>query len=151
MKTDTLWASVVGTSGITVSYLLGGLDKAVHALIILMLIDFVTGWLIGYKKKQVSSKTAYNGIRKKVVMVLMVIVGAQADYLTGNDGVFRNMIIWYLIGIECTSLIENAGKFGLAFPEGFKQRFTQLQQPQPAKDDNTVVNIEDAKKDDEVI
>lgn len=126
MKTDSIWASGVGGVGMGLTYLFGGNDKMFHALVILMLIDFATGWAVGYKEKQVSSKKAYNGAVKKAVMLLMVIVAVQVDYLTGTENVFRNMMIWYLIGIEFTSFIENAGRFGLYVPEAIKAHFTQL-------------------------
>ncbi|MFC0188243.1 holin family protein [Fictibacillus aquaticus] len=147
MKTDTLWASIVGGSGLTISYLVGGLDKAISCLAILMVIDFVTGWIIGYKKSEVSSKRAYEGIKKKLVMICMVIAATQADYMTGNN-VFRNMIVFYLIGIEFTSLIENASKLGLQFPDQFKERFTQLQ---PQHKDVIPIEPKLEEKKDEVL
>jgi toxin secretion/phage lysis holin len=129
--TDTLWATMAGGTGMTLTYLFGGIDKQFQAVAILIAIDFITGWAAGYKGDGVDSKKAYLGIKKKAVMICFIIIGHWADVVSGTDGTFRTLMIWYLIGIEITSIAENAGKLGLAIPTQIKQKFTQLQEKEP--------------------
>jgi toxin secretion/phage lysis holin len=127
-STDTLWATIAGGSGITLTYLFGAIDKPFQALAIFIALDFLTGWAAGYKNDGVDSKRAYAGVKKKAVMLGFVIIGHWADVVSGTDGTFRTLMIWYLIGIEITSIAENAGKLGLKFPDQIKQKFVQLQE-----------------------
>ena len=57
------WISVVGgaTGGVIVS-LLGGWDKLIMALLILMILDYVTGIIKAFYNKELSSQIGFKGL-----------------------------------------------------------------------------------------
>lgn len=119
-QTDTLWSGLTGGFFASVAYLTGGVDNLLVSLAILMLIDYVTGVMVGYQNKEVSSQRAFKGIMKKVAMILFVIVANQADIIMGSDnGELRNYIIYLLIATEGISLTENLGKLGAPIPQNW--------------------------------
>ena len=116
-QTDTLWNTVTGGFFASIAYLTGGVDNLIISLAILMLVDYITGVMVGFQAKTVSSQRAFFGIMKKVAMIFFVIVANQADILFGSDnGELRNYIIMLLIATEGISLTENFSKLGLPIP-----------------------------------
>lgn len=119
-QTDTLWNALTGGFFASVAYLTGGVDNLLVSLAILMLIDYITGVMVGFQTKTVSSQRAFKGITKKVAMILFVIVANQADILMGSEnGELRNYIIYLLIATEGISLTENLGKLGAPIPQNW--------------------------------
>jgi toxin secretion/phage lysis holin len=126
-STDTLWTSITGGASITLAYLLGGLDNLVAALAIFMACDYITGLMVGFKEKQINSYRAFRGIAKKVGMITFVIIANQLDIVTGNEGGFlRDTMLWFLIGTEGISIVENIGKLGVKPPEFIIKSLEQL-------------------------
>lgn len=116
-QTDTFWATLTGGFFASIAYLMGGVDNLLIALSILMVVDYVTGVLIGWLDKKVSSQRAYRGLAKKVTMLLFIIVANQVDIIFGQqDGQLRYYILMLLIATEGISLTENFGKLGLPIP-----------------------------------
>jgi toxin secretion/phage lysis holin len=126
-STDTLWTSLTGGASITLAYLLGGLDNLVVAFAIFMACDYITGIMVGFKEKQVNSYRAFRGLAKKVGMITFVIIANQLDIVTGNEGGFlRDTMLWFLIGTEGISIVENIGKLGVKPPEFIIKTLEQL-------------------------
>jgi toxin secretion/phage lysis holin len=126
-STDTLWTSITGGASITLAYLLGGLDNLVAAFAIFMACDYITGLMVGFKEKQINSYRAFRGIAKKVGMITFVIIANQLDIVTGNEGGFlRDTMLWFLIGTEGISIVENIGKLGVKPPEFIIKSLEQL-------------------------
>jgi toxin secretion/phage lysis holin len=126
-STDTLWTVITGGTSITLAYLLGGLDNLVAAFAIFMACDYITGLMVGFKEKQVNSYRAFRGIAKKVGMITFVIIANQLDIVTGNEGGFlRDTMLWFLIGTEGISIVENIGKLGVKPPEFIIKALEQL-------------------------
>jgi len=126
-STDTLWAAITGGASITLAYLLGGLDNLVAAFAIFMACDYITGLMVGFKEKQINSYRAFRGIAKKVGMFTFVIIANQLDIVTGNEGGFlRDTMLWFLIGTEGISIVENIGKLGVKPPDFIIKALEQL-------------------------
>jgi len=126
-STDTLWTAFTGGASITLAYLLGGLDHLVAAFAIFMACDYITGLMVGFKEKRINSYRAFRGIAKKVGMLTFVIIANQLDIVTGNEGGFlRDTMLWFLIGTEGISVVENIGKLGVKPPEFIIKALEQL-------------------------
>lgn len=100
-------------------------------LILLMIIDYITGMLKAWYKNQISSKTGLKGIIKKIGYLFSISVAMATDYiitlLTNQIG-FTNsktyfigliVIIWYIIN-ECISILENTHAIGVPLPKFLK-------------------------------
>lgn len=107
-------------------YLLGGLDIALKSLLIVIVIDYVTGLLKANKKKNLSSKVGLKGIKKKIGILCLVALSVVIDNLTGESGLIRNLVIYYLVANEGLSIIENLAEMNVIIPDVIKERLEQL-------------------------
>lgn len=143
--TNTAYTYFVGGGFSIAAYLIGGFDNMIQSLVIMMGTDFILGIMVGAKngyeqskrveltgipeavKVGVSSNKAFRGLMKKTAMILAVVVGVRVDMMMGNEGDFmRNALIFYFIGMEGISFIENMSKLGVSFPKQFTRVFEQL-------------------------
>ena len=103
--------------------LAGGWDTALQALMVFMVLDYLTGVIVAAvfhaskktKTGKLGSAAHLKGIAKKVLMLFMVVAGQYADVVLGID-YFRTAVIIALIANELISLIENAGLAGIEVP-----------------------------------
>jgi len=106
-------------------YLVGGIDKVFICLVILMILDYITGLLKGIKNKNLNSKKGFEGIIYKFCILFMIMLAEQIDIVTNQD-VFRNLICYFFISNEGISLLENFSILGLPVPEKIKNLLEQL-------------------------
>lgn len=120
------YISVVGgfLGGIIVS-LLGGLDKIIVALLILMLLDYITGLIKSFYNKELSSKIGFKGLLKKVLILVIVAVAVIAEQHLGIPAV-REIVIMFFAVNEAISILENASQMGLPIPIKLKKALLQL-------------------------
>lgn len=112
----------ISAVGSFVAGLFGGWSDGLTILCIFMVIDFITGMTaaaMGESEKSknggISSQAIWRGILKKLMTLVIVVVGAQLDKLTGANYIRDAVVIAYCI-TEVVSIIENAGLIGLPVP-----------------------------------
>lgn len=126
-NTDTLYTFITGGGISSIAYLLGGIDHLITALGIFMVCDFLIGTIAGSQNEGLSSKRALKGLGKKGAMIALVIIANQLDIISGSEnGFIRNSMIFFLIGTEGISIVENMGRLGLNIPDFIKARFEQM-------------------------
>lgn len=126
-QTDSLYTVITGGFFAATAFLLGGLDNLIIALTLFMAVDYITGVAAGWGKKETSSKRAFQGLVKKGAMISLVIIAHQLDLITGGEGHFmRNAMIFFLVGTEGISILENMNHLGVKFPAFMTQRFEQM-------------------------
>lgn len=120
------YISVTGgfLGGIIVS-LLGGLDKLIVALLILMILDYVTGLIKSFCNKELSSEIGFKGLLKKVLILVIVAVAVIAEQHLGIPAV-REIVIMFFAVNEAISILENASQMGLPIPRKLKEALLQL-------------------------
>lgn len=120
----SLGVSFVGTA---ISGILGGWDVMVQALVWCMAADFALGFLAAVKARRVDSQTMFWGGINKILVLGLVALGVVFDKLAGMpEPYIRTAIIWFYIGREGLSLVENYGKMGLPLPGAVTQFLEQL-------------------------
>jgi len=125
--------TIIGAVGAYIANLLGGWDAGLTTLVIFMAVDYFTGLIVAgifHKSKKtesgaLSSKAGIQGIAKKIMMLLMVLVAVRLDILTGTDYI-RDAVIIALCGNELISIIENAGLMGVPIPKKLKDAIEVL-------------------------
>lgn len=125
--------TVIGATGAFIANLLGGWDAGLITLVIFMAVDYFTGLIVAgifHKSKKtengaLSSKAGLQGIAKKVMMLLLVLVAVRVDILTGTNYV-RDAVIIALCGNELISIIENAGLMGVPIPKKLQEAIEVL-------------------------
>jgi toxin secretion/phage lysis holin len=113
--------------GAFLGYFLGGLDGALIVLIVFSSLDYITGVGAAAVKKELSSEIGARGIVKKMVIFCLVGVAHLLDlYILGGGSALRTALIFWYIGNEGISLLENASVLGVPLPEFLKQALIQI-------------------------
>ena len=123
---QSLIKSVVSFIATTLMYLLGGWDIALQSLIIVIILDYLTGIAKSYVTKKLNSSIGFKGIIKKLSMLCIVAIAVIVDRFIGQSGMIRTLIIYYLVANEGLSIIENLGEMNIVVPDFLKERLEQL-------------------------
>lgn len=108
-------------------YFLGGCDGLLYALIVFVVIDYITGVMCAINNHTLSSKVGFKGICRKVLIFLLVGIANILDiHIIGSGSVLRTAVIFFYISNEGVSLLENAAHLGLPVPEKIKVVLEQL-------------------------
>lgn len=126
MKWDKTVSSILAVTGSCVNYLWGGLDVALKSVLLFMFFDYILGVLCGFKDKNLSSQIAFKGIARKVAILVIIAVSVLVDELVGTNGLMRSLVIFFYVGLEGISILENASKLGAPVPERLKDALIQL-------------------------
>lgn len=107
------WIKMVcGAIAGLLSYVFGGLDVLLSALLICIAIDYITGILAAIYQGKLNSTTGFHGILKKVVILLVVAMAYTVGHIVGADSV-RDLVIGFYIANEGISILENAGRMNV--------------------------------------
>jgi toxin secretion/phage lysis holin len=108
-------------------YFLGGCDGLLYALLVFVVLDYVTGIMCAINDHKLSSEVGFRGICRKVIIFMLVGIGHILDVnVIGTGSVLRTAIIFFYLSNEGVSLLENAGHLGLPIPEKLKDVLEQL-------------------------
>lgn len=122
----TRFKIILSTGATAITYLLGGFDKLLLCLIIAMGLDYLTGILKAIKLKKLNSEIGRKGIVKKIYYLCIVGLAVVIDNVSGQTGIVRNFMCYYIIANEGLSIIENGAQFGFKVPEIIKDKLEQL-------------------------
>lgn len=108
-------------------WFLGGWDGLLYALILFVVLDYITGVMCAVVDKKLSSEVGFKGIFRKVLIFALVGVGHVLDtQIIGAGSVLRTAVIFFYLSNEGVSLLENAAHLGLPIPEKLKIVLEQL-------------------------
>ena len=120
---QAVFAAVGGWLG----YFLGGCDGLVTALVVFVVVDYITGVMCAISDRKLSSAVGYRGVMRKVVIFILVGVASLLDtHVLGEVGILRTAVIFFYISNEGLSLLENAAHLGLPIPEKMRLVLEQL-------------------------
>ena len=123
---NTIQIIFTGVGG-WLGYFLGGCDGLLYALVVFVVVDYITGVMCAINNKTLSSAVGFKGICRKVLIFLLVGIANVLDVqVIGTGSVLRTAVIFFYISNEGISLLENAGHLGLPIPEKIKVVLEQL-------------------------
>lgn len=123
---NTIQVIFTGVGG-WLGWFLGGCDGLIYALILFVVVDYITGVMCAVADKKLSSEVGFKGICRKVLIFLLVGIGHILDtQIIGTGSVLRTAVIFFYLSNEGVSLIENAAHLGLPIPEKLKVVLEQL-------------------------
>jgi toxin secretion/phage lysis holin len=106
-----------------------GMPPIIWVLVAVMTLDYITGLLCGFLGKSpktetggLSSKTAFEGLLKKVLILIVVGLAALVDHaVTVSAGIEMAAVtgacsLWF-VASEGLSIIENAAAMGVPIPQ----------------------------------
>ena len=114
--------------GAAFSFLVGGVDKLITALLIFVALDYLTGLIAAWKTATLDSKKGFEGIKRKVVMLLIVILAHWIDVSIFGVSTCRSMVIFAYLGNEGLSIVENLDRMGYSeyIPAFIRDKLVQL-------------------------
>ena len=110
----------------TFIYLLGGVDVALQCLLVMFILDYISGIASAIYNKNLDSKIGLKGILKKFMYLIIVCVSVIIDKIVGNTGVVRTLVIYFFVANDGLSIIENMGKMGIPLPKKLIDTLNQL-------------------------
>lgn len=120
---------IFAAMGGSIGAVLGGFDGFLYALIVFVIVDYMTGVMVGILNKELSSQIGYRGIFKKVVIFSLVAVAHIIDtHVIQNGSVLRTSVIFFYLSNEGISILENAALIGLPIPKKIKDVLEQLKE-----------------------
>ncbi len=115
--------SIIST---TIIYLLGGIDIALQSLLIVIIVDYITGISSALYNKKLSSKAGFKGIIKKFSYLCVVALSVVIDNLTGQSGLIRTLVIYFFVANDGLSIIENMAEMGVKLPQKLIDSLEQI-------------------------
>ena len=108
-------------------WFLGGCDGLVIALLVFVVIDYITGVMCAIADKKLSSSVGFKGICRKVLIFALAGIAHIIDAQVIKTGsVLRTAVIFFYLSNEGLSLTENSAHLGLPIPEKLKAVLEQL-------------------------
>ena len=110
----------------TIVYLLGGIDIALQSLLIVIVIDYLTGIASAIYNKELSSKIGFKGIIKKFSYLLVVALSVVVDNLLGQSGLIRSLVIYFFVANDGLSILENMAEMNIKLPQKLIDALEQI-------------------------
>ena len=134
---------IVSAIGSFIAEHLGGFDTLMKALLMFMLVDYLTGLAVAFvfhkstktKNGGASSLVGFKGIVKKFCMLLLVGLAVELDRIIGVDYT-RSLAIMFFIGNEGISVLENMGLMGVPYPEFLHKALEAMKEKGDKGEDN---------------
>jgi toxin secretion/phage lysis holin len=125
-RIDLVIKTVIGVTGSFVSFLVGGFGIAFTILLGMMLLDYITGIMVGISNKSLSSAIGRKGfIRKLYVVILIGAIYMLSSVVEGINYIGDGVTVAYIL-IEFISITENGGKLGAPMPKQVKELIAVL-------------------------
>ncbi|KEQ23727.1 phage holin family protein [Paenibacillus tyrfis] len=114
MDKPLIFKTAFGAVGAFFSWVVGGLGLAFTILLGLMLLDYATGLMAGYVRKELSSRIGVTGLARKTYIIILVgcVYMIEKSVLNSNGVIGDGVVIAYSV-IEFLSIVENGGKLGV--------------------------------------
>lgn len=89
---------------------------AISFLIILSIIDFMSGTLVAFDRKKLNSSVSFRGMMKKAMMFMVIAMFIVVGKITGDTFPFAKITAMAFCFTESKSIIENAAALGIRLP-----------------------------------
>lgn len=125
-RLETIVGGGVAFVGVLMQHLFGEFSETFETLLILMVIDYITGIsaaCINPNMKLDSGKCG-TGALKKVVILLLISATYRIDLI--GQTMAKDVVMLFFIGREGLSILENAANCGLPIPQKLKDTLAQF-------------------------
>ena len=133
MFSSTQFKSIFAAGGAAISYLYGGWPALLQVLLAFVVIDYLTGIISAALEGKLASAVGARGIAKKVLIFVLVACAHLVDTALGENHIIRDATIFFYLGNELLSIIENAGEIGLPIPPAISNAVQVLREKSELK------------------
>ena len=130
-KMFNFFSMITGSITGVLLYLFGDFDQMLKVLVVLIILDWITGLLTALYNKKINSEVGFKGIIKKVFILIIVIVSSIMQFIVNLP--IRDVVIMFFVANESISILENIGVV-IPIPLQLKNTLEQL------REDN-IVNV----------
>ena len=120
------------------AYAVGGFDLMVQSMYILLMLDFVLGFMVAWQSHTISKKKMQLGIVKILTYSMTLIVIHYADIATLSADIagvwIREIGVWYLAINEALSCLKHLSTFGVPLPKLLIQKLEGYRDNLDSKD-----------------
>ncbi|AZN38688.1 phage holin family protein [Paenibacillus albus] len=113
---------------------LGGWDKALQVLLVIIIAEYITGLLRALKHGKVNADVLGWSVVRKVLILFVIGLASMLDgWNEHGTPIFRMAAIYFYCGREGLSLIEHLGANGIPLPRAMKEFLEQLSEQRDEK------------------
>ncbi|MDX8361568.1 phage holin family protein [Cytobacillus sp. IB215316] len=107
--------------GYVISFLIEGVGLAIAILLAMMVIDCITGLLVGLMDKNLNGANGFKGLLKKMYVLLLISAVYLLEKIVFSTGYIGDGVTIAYIIIEFISITENGGKLGVPIPRQIRE------------------------------
>lgn len=135
VRIEAVWGTITGAVGVVAEVLFGAWSDTLAALVVAMLIDYVSGVIAAYINPALSlnSQRGLRGILKKIMILLLVSLGHVLDTAM-HQQIICIAVTYFFLGNEGLSIVENAAKAGVPIPSKLRDQLEQLTKEKEGRD-----------------
>ena len=121
------WTStVIGIVGGFFVAIFSQWDSILWALLVIMVLDYLTGVIKAIYTKTMSSEIGFKGLLKKITILIIVALSNVLQQITGDNVAIREIVIMFYIANEGISVLENVAVIYPRMPQKLKDILLQL-------------------------
>lgn len=109
-------------------YFFGGWDVALQTMLVILVIDYITGVCKAIYNKKMNSKIGAKGIVKKVGYLCIIALTTMLDRTAGDTGTIRTLVIYFFVANEGLSILENWASMNLPLPVKLYEALEQIKE-----------------------
>ncbi|MCK1985156.1 MULTISPECIES: phage holin family protein [Peribacillus] len=122
----TLFSSMVG---IPLTFLFGAWTPLLGVLLVMIVLDILTGVAKGFYDKALRSRNMSQGMMRKAGIIVVLIIANMLDIVMfAGMPVAKTAVISFYIGMEGLSILENLGLMGVPLPSFIKKYLLVLKE-----------------------
>ena len=121
------WTStVIGIVGGFFVAIFGQWDSILWALLVIMVLDCLTGVIKAIYTKTMSSEIGFKGLLKKITILIIVALSNVLQQITGDNVAIREIVIMFYVANEGISVLENVVVIYPRMPKAIKDILLQI-------------------------
>lgn len=102
-----------------------GIAPITWVLILVIVIDIITGMTKALRMRQLNSSIGLNGVIRHSTIVLIVLAFGLVAFWIDQEILYQGFIIFYILNYVI-SIIENLSSIGVPFPKGLEKRILEM-------------------------
>ena len=116
-----------GSVSVFLGWFFGSFDGSLKVLIVLVVIDYISGIAAAARKGELNSSVGFWGIiRKFLIFTIIGIAHVIGNELFDHTLLIREAVVYFYAANEGFSIIENVDKLGIPIPKIVRNMFSTL-------------------------
>lgn len=126
--------------------LYSGDGMLIRLLVLLMVLDVITGLSKAVVNKNLWSRKSLFGVARKIMVFVIIITSNIVDLILNMSGLLVYGVVLFYIANECLSILENSATLGLPLPDKLLEALEVIKDKENVEDKITKFKGEDDGK-----